>query len=393
LIESSLREEGGRFRITSKLIRVRDQLQIWSAVYDSEPSSMLAFQRELGTAIAEQIRLRLSPERLRALAKRQTRNPEAYDLYLRGRHFWNQLTGPTTRRAVEYFLRATALDPKYALAWSGLADAYSSSPVHVPLVVWPKARAAVSEAVGAEPGLAEVQTSLGFLKFWLDWDWPGAEAAFRKAIELDRAYPLAHRGLGVVLSHMCRPGEAQSAMRRARELDPLYVMHQSLSSQIAFAAREYSAAVAFARQAMVVDPLFWIAQLHLAQVYVELGDNELALDALNQAGKLSGGNTKTISLRGYLLAKMQRTGEAQEVLQTLEAISRERYVSPYALALVHAGLKQPDLAFEWLERSYQDRDVHLVFLPVDPKWDSLRGDGRFQALLQRCHFSAAVASS
>jgi DNA-binding winged helix-turn-helix (wHTH) protein/tetratricopeptide (TPR) repeat protein len=256
LIESSLREEGGRFRITSKLIRVRDQLQIWSAVYDSEPSSMLAFQRELGTAIAEQIRLRLSPERLRALAKRQTRNPEAYDLYLRGRHFWNQLTGPTTRRAVEYFLRATALDPKYALAWSGLADAYSSSSVHVPLVVWPKARAAVSEAVGAEPGLAEVQTSLGFLKFWLAWDWPGAEAAFRKAIELDRAYPLAHRGLGVVLSHMCRPGEAQSAMRRARELDPLYVMHQSLSSQIAFAAREYSAAVAFARQAMVVDPLF-----------------------------------------------------------------------------------------------------------------------------------------
>jgi DNA-binding winged helix-turn-helix (wHTH) protein/tetratricopeptide (TPR) repeat protein len=396
LIESSLREEGGRFRITSKLIRVCDQLQIWSAVYDSEPSSMLAFQRELSIAIAEQIRLRLSPERLRALAKRQTRNPEAYDLYLRGRHFWNQLTGPTTRRAVEYFLRATALDPKYALAWSGLADAYSSSPVHadaVPLVVWPKAREAVSEAVGAEPGLAEVQTSLGFLKFWLDWDWPGAEAAFRKAIELDRAYPLAHRGLGVVLSHMCRPGEAQSAMRRARELDPLYVMHQSLSSQIAFAAREYSAAVAFARQAMVVDPLFWIAQLHLAQVYVELGDNELALDALNQAGKLSGGNTKTISLRGYLLAKMQRTGEAQEVLQTLEAISRERYVSPYALALVHAGLKQPDLAFEWLERSYQDRDVHLVFLPVDPKWDSLRGDGRFQALLQRCHFSAAVASS
>ena len=155
LVESSLREEGGRFRITSKLIRVRDQLQIWSAVYDSEPSSMLAFQRELGAAVAEQIRLRLSPERLRALAKRQTQNPEAYDLYLRGRHLWNQLTGPTTRRAVEYFLRATALDPNYALAWSGLADAYSSSPVHAdaaPLRVWPKAREAVSEAVGAEPG-------------------------------------------------------------------------------------------------------------------------------------------------------------------------------------------------------------------------------------------------
>ena len=118
----------------------------------------------------------------------------------------------------------------------------------------------------------------------------------------------------------------------------------------------------------------------------------MALDALSQAGKLSGGNSKTIALRGYLFARMGQTGEAQAVLQTLEAISGERYVPPYALALVHIGLEQKDLALEWLERSYQDRDVHLVFLPVDPKWDSLRGDGRFQALLERCRFSRAVAS-
>jgi len=143
LIESSVRAEGGRLRIMSKLIRARDQVQIWSASYDSEPSSILEFQCKLSAAIAEQIRLRLSPERLTALARRQTRNAEAYDLYLRGRYFWHQLSPPTTRRAVECYARATELDPEYALAWSGLADCYAGSPINgdaPPLEVWPRAR-------------------------------------------------------------------------------------------------------------------------------------------------------------------------------------------------------------------------------------------------------------
>ena len=162
LIESSLRTEGDRLRITSKLIRVRDQLQIWSASYDSEPSSLLTFQRELGAAIAEQVRLRLSPARLNALANRHTQNPEAYDLYLRGRFYWNQFTALTTRRAIEYFTRATAIDPDYALAWSGLADAFSSSPVTGdadPLTILPRARDSANNAVRSDPELAEAQTS------------------------------------------------------------------------------------------------------------------------------------------------------------------------------------------------------------------------------------------
>ncbi len=301
LVESSLRAEGVRLRITSRLIRVRDQLQIWSAAYDSEPGSILALQRELSQAIAEQIRLTLSPERLRALDRRQTQSAEAYDLYLHGRHFWQQLSPPTTKKAIEYFARATELDPNYALAWSGLADCYTSGPVNgdaPPHMFWPKAREATARAVSAEPGLAEVQTSLGSLKFWLDWDWPAAEIAYRKAIELDPSYPLGHRMLGVLLSHMCRHEEAQASIRRARELDPLYVMHQSLSSQIAFGARDYPAAVQFARQAIVVDPDFWIGQLHLAQVLIELGETDLALAALSNSGKL-GVNSKVIALRGY----------------------------------------------------------------------------------------------
>jgi len=390
LVESTLRGEGGRFRVTSKLIRVKDQVQVWTASYDGEPASVLNFQRELSAAIAEQIRLRLSPERLNALARRQTRNAEAYDLYLRGLHYWHQLTPPTTRRAVECFSHATQLDPEYALAWSGLADANAASPINgdsPPLVMWPLAREAAARSVAAEPNLAEAQTSLGFVKFWFDWDWLMAEAAYRKAIELDPNYPMAHRMLGIVLAHMGRYAEARPEMARLRELDPLLAINHALSAQVAFAGREYAAALQFARHAIVVDPEFWIGLFQLGQAYEQSGESELALEALNKAERFSGGNSKAISLRGYLFAKLGRANEAREVLSTLEAIARERYVPPYAMALVHAGLGESELALEWLDRALAVRDVHLAFLPVDPKWDAFRGDPRFQALLKRCGFS------
>ena len=387
LVEGSIRTEGARLRITSRLIRVSDQVQIWSASYDSEPSSMLAFQRELAAAIAEQIRLRLSPERLAALARRLTRHPEAYDLYLRGRYLWNQLTPPTTREAIKCFARATELDRDYALAWSGLADAYAASPITgdaPPLEVMPRAREAAANAVRADPGMAEAQTSLGVVAFWHEWDCLAAEAALRRAIALDPGYDYAPRMLGVVLATMGRHAESLAPLRRARELDPLNPMNHALSSHATFLAGDYAAAMPFARQAIVVDPGFWIAHFLLAQAAERLGDYDLAFEKLGQAARLSGANSKAVSLRGYLLAKLGRTDEARAVLAALEETSRARYQPPYAMALIHAGLGEHDAAFAWLDRAYDVRDVHVVYLPVDPKWDPLRGDPRFPALLKRC---------
>lgn len=388
LVESSVRAEGSRLRITSKLIRVRDQVQVWTETYDREPTSLLGLQAELSTAVAEQIRLRLSPERLAALSRRHTRNADAYDLYLRGRYLWFQLTPPTTRRAIEYYRRATELDPDYALAWSGIADAYAASPINgdaPPLEVWPRARDAVAQAIRAEPNLAEAQASLGLFKFWLDWDWPEAEAACRRAMALDPRYPLGPRMLGVVLSHMGRHEEAQAAMRRARELDPLYAMNHVLSADVAFSARDPAAAIQFARQSIVVDPDFWIAYFQLAQAYEQVGKTDLALEALTSAARYSN-NSKVISLRGYLSAKAGKADAAREVLTTLQAVSRERYVPPYAMALVHVGLGEPEAVFEWLEKAYAAHDVHLTWLTVDPKWDPYRADPRFTALVARCGF-------
>ena len=396
LIEGSMRAEGSRWRVTSKLIRVPDQVQIWSASFDSEPSSMLEFQRELSTAIAEQIRLRLSPQRLSALAKRQTGNADAYDLYLRGRYFWNQLTPATNKRAIEYYDRAVVLDPKYALAWSGIADASLASSINSdspPLQILPRAHEAARRAVDAEPDLAEAQASLGYINFLLEWDWSAAESAFRRAIALDPSYALAHRMLGHVLSQTGRHAEARPAMRRAREVDPLYGMNHAMSSQVAFQARDYPAAVEHARQTMIVDPDFWIGYVQLGQAYEQLGDADSALDAVAKAERLLRGNSKAISLRGYILAKLRRVDETRDVLRTLEAVSRDRYIPPCAIALMHAGLGEREAVFQWLDRAYDARDVHLIFLPVDPKWDEFRSDRRFETLLSRCGFTHTARPS
>jgi tetratricopeptide (TPR) repeat protein len=176
-------------------------------------------------------------------------------------------------------------------------------------------------------------------------------------------------------------------MRRARELDPLYGMNHALSAQAAFAARDPSAAVEFAREAIVVDPEFWIGYFQLGQAYEQAGKTDLALEALTKAARLSShSNSKLISLSGYLWAKAGKADAAREALTTLQAVSRERYVPPYAMALVHGGLGEREAVFEWLDKAYAAHDVHLAMLPVDPKWDPYRADPRFSALVARCGF-------
>ena len=390
LVESSLRAESSHLRITARLIRVRDQVQIWSDSFDSNTSSILGLQQEISSAIAEQVRTRLSPERQRAIARRHTQNADAYDFFLRGRHFLNQRTPEAMQRAIDSFQRATVADPTYALAWANLAMAYGTSPINSdidPRRVSAAARESAVRAVAANPDVAEAQHALGHVNWAFGWDWRAAEAAFRRAIQLDPSYSLVHLILGHLLSQTGRHAEAERFMRRGRELDPLNPLSYGLSSQVAFQARDYAGALQHANRAIALDQEFWIGHQMRGQALEELGDHDLALKALATAARLSAQNSKPISLTGYILGRSGRTAEARDLLGALEMASRQRYVPPYALALVHAGLGDADATFEWLNRAYAARDVHLMFLTVDVKWDRYRSDPRFGELLARCGFT------
>jgi TolB-like protein/DNA-binding winged helix-turn-helix (wHTH) protein/Flp pilus assembly protein TadD len=395
LVESTIRTEGGRLRVTATLIRVRDQEHVWSQSFEREPASFLGLQQELSTAIADQIRVRLSPDDVRGAAGRQTQNANAFDAYLRGRYLESRRTPAANARAVQEYQRAIALDPNYALAWARLGFTYTASVVNSdasPLDMGPLAREAAAHAVGANPNLAESQVAAGYVNWLLDWDWTAAETAFRRAIRLDPSNAAAYRTLGHALSQSGRHGEAESAMRRTRELEPLEPISYALSSQVTFQAREYPAAVEHARRAVLTDSELWIGYMELGQAYERTGETELALEALTDAARFSGGNSKPIALRGYILAKSGRVNEAREVLRTLQTGAGERYVPPYAMALVHAGLGERERVLEWLDKAYAARDVHLIYLPVDPKWDPYRADPRFTALLERCGFTPKTAT-
>jgi TolB-like protein/DNA-binding winged helix-turn-helix (wHTH) protein/tetratricopeptide (TPR) repeat protein len=390
LVESAIRAEGGRLRVTATLIRVRDQEHVWSQSYEREPTSLLGLQQELSTAIADQIRLRLSPDHVRGSRGRQTSNADAFDAYLRGRYLESRRTPAMNARAIQEYQRAIALDPNYALAWASLGFTYAASVVNSdarPLEMGPLARAAAAHAIRANPNLAESQLIVGYIDWLLDWDWTAAETVLRLAIRLDPSSAAAYRTLGHALSQSGKHVDAAAAMRRTRELEPLESISHALSAQVAFQAREYHTAVEHARRAVLTDSEFWIGYVELGQAYEPTGETDLALAALTEAARFSGGNSKAISLKGYILAKTGRANEAREVLRRLEAEAGERYVPPYALALVHAGLGEREAVFEWLDKAYAARDVHLIYLPVDPKWDPYRADPRFNALLARCGFT------
>jgi TolB-like protein/DNA-binding winged helix-turn-helix (wHTH) protein/Flp pilus assembly protein TadD len=387
LVESSLRAENSHLRITARLIRVRDQVQVWSDSFDRTSSSVLDLQQEISAAIAEQVRTRLSPDRQRDLARGHTQSAEAYDLFLRGRHFLDRRTPEAMARAIDFFQRATVVDPTYAAAWANLALAYGSSPINSdvdPRSVSARTRDAAERAVAANPNVAEAQHALGHVKWAFERDWPAAEAAFRRAIDLDPSYSLVHLILAHLLSQEGRHAEAEPFMRRGRELDPLNPLAYALSSQVSFQARDYPAALQYANRAIALDQEFWIGHQMRGQVLEELGDHDLALSALATAARLSGQNSKPISLTGYILGRSGRTAEARDVLGALDTAARSRYVPPYAIALVHAGLGDADAVFEWLDRGCAARDVHLMFLTVDVKWDRYRADPRFAGLLARC---------
>jgi Flp pilus assembly protein TadD len=224
------------------------------------------------------------------------------------------------------------------------------------------------------------------VSYWFDWDWPAAEAAHRKAIALDPNYGFAHLQLGIVLAYLGRIDEARTALRLARELDPLWSLTHALSAHVDYIAGDYASSLEFARRSVAISPRSWIGYLHLAHAHERMGNPAAALQVLQDAEERAAGNSKLVSLRGFILASTGRADEARAVVSALKALANERYMPAYAVALVYAGLGDTERALESLDRAYLERDVHLIFLVVDPKWQSCATDPRFQRLVERCGF-------
>ena len=376
-----------KVRVTVKLIRIRDQSRIWGENYDRIGSGVIQIQDELGNAIARQIQVELLPGDTNQ--RKQTRILDAYDSYLLGRHYWSQVTPSAIRKSIEYYKTAIAKDPSYALAFAGLADACRILPITSdvpPGEMRPLAQHAAAEAVRLNDRLAEAQAAGGDVDFWLEWNWGRAEERLRRAIELDPNSASAHRTYAHLLSNSGRRAEAVEQITKARQLDPLSPLTSTMAGQFLYHAGRYSEAIEALDKAFSVDPGFWVAHVMGGQIYEQSGQLEAAIHSFEKAFSFSGGNTFSLAAKGYVLARSGRRAEAERLVMGLIETGKDRFVPPYNIALVYAGLGNRESAFQWLEKGYEARDVGMLFLLVDPKWNDLRSDSRFQELLKRCHF-------
>lgn len=385
VVEGSVRREKERVRITAQLIRVSDQTHLWAESYDREIGSVLGVQTELGVSIAKKIKIQLGGKEKPTVVADAERNPEAHDAYLRGRYHWAKRTFAETRKAIEYFRRATDAEPTYAKAYAGLADCYITLPITSDMRskdCFPKAATAVSQALELDDNLAEAHTSLGTIRFWFDWDWSGAHECYQRALQINPNYVVARLFRAHCLSNAGRHEEAIAEIHRAVRLDPLSPILNTLLAEFLYHARRYDEAVAEFQNAVDLAPRFWVAHVNFAKVYEQIGEYGRAIAELELARTFSDGNTEPISLLGYVWSKNGRQTEAENVLAELITLTRQKYVPPPNIALVYAGLEKEDLMFEWLERGLQDRDVRMTFLR-DPKWDQWSGNSRFREILRQ----------
>src|ERR1039457_1017549 len=385
VLEGSVRRERQRIRITAQLIRVTDQTHLWAESYDREIGSVLGVQDELGVSIAKKIKIQLGGKEKPTLVADAERNPEAHDAYLSGRYHWAKRTFAETRKAIEYFRKATDAEPTYARAYAGLTDCYITLPMTSDMPskdCFPKARAAVSKALELDGNLAEAHTSLGTIRFWFDWNWSGAEECYQRALEINPNYVVARLYRAHCLSNAGRHEEAIAEINRAVRLDPLSPILSTLLAEFLYHARRYDQAVTQFHNAVELAPRFWIAHLNFAKVYEQIGEHGRAIAELELARPSSDGNTEPLSLLGYVLAKGGRHTEAENALAELIALAGQKYVPPMNIALLYAGLGKQYLMFEWVDRAIRDRDVHMTFLR-DPKWDRLRENPRFREILRQ----------
>ncbi|MBZ5564385.1 MAG: tetratricopeptide repeat protein, partial [Acidobacteriia bacterium] len=389
VVEGAVARSGGRVRITAQLIQANPEKNLWAETYERDLRDVLALQGEVARAIVQEIRVKLTPQEQVHLATTRPLNPEAHEAYLMGRYFWNKRTEEGFSKSIECFQRAIQKEPDYALAYAGLADSYvvlGSFGFRSPQEVMPKGKAAALKALAIDETLAEAHASLAMLKIDYEYDWLEAEREFQRAIELNPGYASAHQWYSQYLMARGRTAESLAENQRALDLDPLSPIMNSIYGWHLYFAGHDDEAIAQLRKTLEVNPDFPPAYFYLGLPYEHKGIYKEAIAKFEKALQLSGGGPIYVSALGHALGVAGRRTAAQRYLVVLEDLSRRSYVSPYDFAVVHAGLDHKDLVIAWLGKAYEDHSFRLIYLKVDPMFDPLRSDPRFQDLLRRMNF-------
>jgi TolB-like protein/tetratricopeptide (TPR) repeat protein len=392
VLTGRMMQSGGSLRIGTELVDVATGSQLWGAQFDRKPGDIFVIQDEISSEISGKLRLQLTRAEKKRLVKRHTEDPEAYRLYLQGRHHWNRWTEEGFYKAIGYFQQAIQKDPSYALAYAGIADCYvllGWNSYLPPKDAFPKGKAAAMTALEIAPDLGEGHTDLAAVLWLHDWQWPEARKEFRRSLELNPCYPTANHYYAECLMTMGRHAEALARMKKSLELDPLSLIINDAIGWAHYHARQYDEAVEQLLRTVELDPNYPMTYWLLGLLYRKTARYDLAISAGEKAVNLSGGSPLMRAALAQTFATAGAAREAITILDDLQKLAKERYVAPHFFAGIYVGLGEHDRAIEYLEKSHAEHCHWLIYLHIDPSLDDLRNDSRFQDLLRRVGLPAA----
>jgi TolB-like protein/Tfp pilus assembly protein PilF len=387
ILEGSVQKVADQVRVNVQLINATTDAHLWAESFDRQLTDIFRIESEIAKTIADTLQAKLTGSEKRAIAAQPTENSEAHEFYLKGRYFWNKRTANDLKTAISYFQQAIDKDPNYALAYAGLADSYALLPdfsAGSPQESFPPAKIAAKKALALDDTLAEAHTSLAQVLYSYDLDFDGSTREFRRAIELNPNYAMAHHWLGIgPLTRSGRFEEAIAEGKRAVELDPLSLINSTDLGVTYFLARRYDEAIEQLRKTSEMDPVFYYAHYLLGQALELKGDIVGAIEEYQKARALND-DPQVLAALGHAYASSGKKTEALKVLNQLKELSKQRYVSAYSFAIFYLGLGDKEEALRWLEKSYQDRaGTDISSIKIDPFLDALRGDPRFEALVAK----------
>ncbi len=384
VVEGAVARDVNHVRITAQLVDARTDQHLWAQSYERDLGDVLRLQDQVALAIVNEIKVKLTPQQRARLESASAVSPEAHELYLRGRFHWNKRTEEGLKKSIEYFQQAIERDPTYSLAYSGLADSYNMLGlwgVFPQAEVVPKAKAAATKALEIDEQLAEPHASLAWSKFAFDWDWSGAGREFKRAIELNPGYESAHRWLSNCLQQQGRLDEALAEMKLAEDLDPLSLVNNAVLGYNLYFLHNYAQAIEQERKTLELDN-FAYAHYVLGLAYEQKGNLEEAIIEFQKATTLATNPIYPAGL-GHAFALAGRRREARKLLDELTRLSKQRNIAWNEIAVIYAGLEENDKALATLETAYKKHSSQLNWLKVDPRFDRLHSDPRFQALLRQ----------